>query len=64
MKAIVYSKKGTPDKLTLREIDKPVPNDNEVLIRVHVVSLNAAAIPSKRVQRPWNILAGAMQPAK
>jgi NADPH:quinone reductase-like Zn-dependent oxidoreductase len=42
MKAIVYNKKGTSDKLTLLEVDKPVPNDNEVLIRVHVVSLNAA----------------------
>ena len=49
MKAIVYSKKGTPDKLTLREIDKPVPNDNEVLIRVYVVSLNAADYRSMKM---------------
>jgi NADPH:quinone reductase-like Zn-dependent oxidoreductase len=42
MKAILYNKKGTPDKLTLHEIDKPVATDNEVLIRVKVVSLNAA----------------------
>ena len=49
MKAIVYSKKGTPDKLSLREIDKPVPKDNEVLIRVHVVSLNAADYRSMKM---------------
>jgi NADPH:quinone reductase-like Zn-dependent oxidoreductase len=42
MKAIIYSKKSTPERLTLREVDKPVPRDTEVLIRVHVVSLNAA----------------------
>jgi NADPH:quinone reductase-like Zn-dependent oxidoreductase len=42
MKAVLYDKKGTPEKLSLYEIDKPVPGDNEVLIRVHVVSLNAA----------------------
>lgn len=49
MKAIVYSKKGTPDKLSLREIDKPIPKDNEVLIRVHVVSLNAADYRSMKM---------------
>ncbi len=42
MKAVLYNKKGSSEKLSLNEIDKPVPDDNEVLIRVHVVSLNAA----------------------
>ena len=34
MKAIVWTKYGSPDGLQLREIDKPVPRDNEVLIRI------------------------------
>ncbi len=34
MKAIVCTKYGTPDVLQLREVDKPIPKDNEVLIRV------------------------------
>jgi NADPH:quinone reductase-like Zn-dependent oxidoreductase len=42
MKAVLYNKKGLPEKLSLCEIDKPIPGDNEVLIKVHVVSLNAA----------------------
>jgi NADPH:quinone reductase-like Zn-dependent oxidoreductase len=42
MKAVVYNKKGSPEKLIFCETDKPVPNDNEVLIKVHAVSLNAA----------------------
>ncbi|MBW6499955.1 MAG: zinc-binding dehydrogenase [Bacteroidales bacterium] len=42
MKAVIYNKKGVPEKLSLREIGKPLPGDNEVLIRVHAVSLNAA----------------------
>ncbi len=42
MKAIVFNKKGTPDKLVLQDVGKPVPNENEVLVRVHAVSLNAA----------------------
>ena len=40
MKAIVYHKYGTPDVLELEEIDKPVPKEDEVLIKVCAVSLN------------------------
>ncbi len=40
MKAIVYDKYGSPDELRLEEVDKPVPQDNQVLIKVHAVSLN------------------------
>ena len=40
MKAIVYHKYGTPEDLELTEIDKPVPKDDEVLIKVHAVSIN------------------------
>jgi NADPH:quinone reductase-like Zn-dependent oxidoreductase len=42
MKAVVYNKKSLPDKLIYCDVDKPVPNDDEVLIKVHAVSLNAA----------------------
>ncbi|HKC34995.1 MAG TPA: NAD(P)-dependent alcohol dehydrogenase [Chitinophagaceae bacterium] len=40
MKAIVYHKYGIPDVLELSEIDKPVPKEDEVLIKVHAVSIN------------------------
>ncbi len=40
MKAIVQEKYGTPDALELREIDKPVVKDDEVLIRVHAASVH------------------------
>jgi NADPH:quinone reductase-like Zn-dependent oxidoreductase len=49
MKAVIYNKKGSPEKLALQEIDKPVPNDDEVLIRVHTVSLNAADYRSMKM---------------
>jgi len=39
MKAIVITKYGPPDVFELKEVDKPVPGDNEVLVKVHAVSL-------------------------
>lgn len=49
MKAIVFTKYGTPDVLELKEVDKPIPKDDEVLIRVCAVSIN---------DWDWNLLQG------
>ncbi len=49
MKAIIYDKKGLPDRLIYQDVDKPIPNDNELLIRVHVVSANAADYRSMKM---------------
>jgi NADPH:quinone reductase-like Zn-dependent oxidoreductase len=42
MQAIRYCEYGPPDVLKLEEVEKPVPNDNEVLVRIRAASLNAA----------------------
>jgi NADPH:quinone reductase-like Zn-dependent oxidoreductase len=40
MKAVVYEKYGSPDVLEVREVEKPAPKDDEVLVRIHAVSIN------------------------
>lgn len=42
MKAMVMTKFGPPDMLQLQEVAKPVPKDNEVLIRIHATTVTAA----------------------
>jgi len=41
MKAVIYREYGSPEKLALEEIPKPIPKENQVLIRVHAVSVNS-----------------------
>ena len=42
MKAIVYTKYGPPDVLKLVDVERPIPKDNEVQIKVHTVSVNGS----------------------
>src|SRR5438874_5579876 len=41
MRAMVYHTYGSPDVLKLEEVQKPVPQDDEVLVQVHAASVNA-----------------------
>src|SRR6266571_5549088 len=49
MRAIVYHTYGSPDVLKLEDVQKPVPQDDEVLVQVHAASVNAA---------DWHLLRG------
>ena len=49
MKAVVYNKRALQDKLKLEEVAKPVPDDDQLLIKIISVSVNAADYRSMRM---------------
>jgi NADPH:quinone reductase-like Zn-dependent oxidoreductase len=48
MKAIVCTKYGSPEVLQLKEVAKPIPKEDEALVKVHAASLNAADFETLR----------------
>jgi len=52
MRAIVLTKFGPPDVLQLKEVEKPVPKDNEVLIRVHATTAFAGDCELRSLRLP------------
>jgi NADPH:quinone reductase-like Zn-dependent oxidoreductase len=70
MKAIVYTRYGPPDVLQLKEIEKPIPKENEILVKVKATTVTVADIRSRSFTVPpafWmpaRITLGFKQPKK
>jgi NADPH:quinone reductase-like Zn-dependent oxidoreductase len=71
MKAVVYTKYGPPDVLQLKEVEKPVPKEYEVLIKVHAAEatktdceLRSFNFPVKWYWLPLRIAMGLIKPKK
>ena len=52
MKAVIWTKYGSPDGLQLREVEKPTPKDNQVLIKIHAATASTPDTELRRLKLP------------
>ncbi len=62
MKAIVYDRYGPPENLRLEEVKKPAPTDNQLLIRIHAVSINGSDMENLAGKPLYSRFGGLLKP--
>ena len=62
MRAVVYTRYGPPEVLRMTDVETPVPRDDEVLVKVHAVSLNATDWEGLRGKPLYSRIMGPFRP--
>ena len=55
MRAIVWTRYGSPDKLQLQEVNAPTPKDDQILVKIHAASVTAGDCEMRRLQLPLGL---------
>jgi NADPH:quinone reductase-like Zn-dependent oxidoreductase len=64
MQAVIYEQYGSPDVLKLARVEKPIPKENEVLIKVHAVSVNGSDVEGLSGKPLYARFGGVLKPRK
>lgn len=65
MRAVVHERYGSPEVLRVREVERPVPKDDEILVKVHATTVTRTDV-AIRAAKPWiwRFFAGLLRPRR